>query len=229
MREMCKVIQDADLKYQNIYVVGDIHGCYSLLMGELANLNFNFDQDLLISVGDIVDKGPQSYECLELIDKKWFTMVRGNHEELCIQGNYNSYFRKIHEKYGGEWFYALEDKTRSQIVAQLKKLPIMLELHTRRKKIGILHGDMRLDNWDALKAHVEMKNSEVSNTFLSYADVLWGRSRIKNREDYGTVQNIDEIYLGHTVVETMLKLNNCFFIDTGAYQSNHLTLVKLDF
>lgn len=88
---------------------------------------------------------------------------------------------------------------------------------------------MRLDNWDALKAHVEMKNSEVSNTFLSYAEILWGRSRIKNREDYGTVQNIDEIYLGHTVVETMLKLNNCFFIDTGAYQSNHLTLVKLDF
>lgn len=228
MKEMCTVIQNADLKYQNIYVVGDIHGCYSLLMDALANVNFNFEQDLLISVGDIVDKGPQSYQCLELIEKKWFTMVRGNHEELCIQGNYNSFFRKIHKKYGGEWFYALENTARNQIVAKLKKLPIMLELHTRRKKIGIVHGDIQLDDWNALKARVEAKNSDVTNTFLTYADVLWGRSRIKNSKDYGTIQNIDEVYLGHTVVETMVKRNNCFYIDTGAYQSNRLTLVKLD-
>ena len=227
MKEMCTVIQNADLKYQNIYVVGDIHGCYSLLMDELANVNFNFEQDLLISVGDIVDKGPQSYQCLELIEKKWFTMVRGNHEELCIQGNYNSFFRKIHKKYGGEWFYALENTARNQIVAKLKKLPIMLELHTRQKKIGIVHGDIQLDDWNALKARVEAKNSDVTNTFLTYADVLWGRSRIKNSKDYGTVQNINEVYLGHTVVETMVKRNNCFYIDTGAYQSNRLTLVKL--
>jgi serine/threonine protein phosphatase 1 len=229
MKEMCTVIQNADLKYQNIYVIGDIHGCYSLLMDELANVNFNFEQDLLISVGDIVDKGPQSYKCLELIDQKWFTMVRGNHEELCIQGNYNSYFRKIHEKYGGEWFYTLDDMTRDQIVAKLKKLPIIIELQTRHKKIGILHGDIQLNDWNAFKARIEIKNANVSNSFLIYVDVLWGRSRIKNSKDYGTVKNIDEVYLGHTVVENITQRNNCFYIDTGAFQTNRLSLVKLEF
>jgi len=48
MKEMCTVIQNADLKYQNIYVVGDIHGCYSLLMDALANVNSNFEQDSVI-------------------------------------------------------------------------------------------------------------------------------------------------------------------------------------
>lgn len=35
----------------HIYVVGDLHGSYSLLMQELKNLNFDFRNDLLICTG----------------------------------------------------------------------------------------------------------------------------------------------------------------------------------
>lgn len=38
----------------NVFVVGDIHGAYSLLMEKLKEIKFNFISDLLISVGDLV-------------------------------------------------------------------------------------------------------------------------------------------------------------------------------
>lgn len=40
------------------YVVGDIHGCYSLLYTKLTQLGFDFSKDRLISVGDLCDRGP---------------------------------------------------------------------------------------------------------------------------------------------------------------------------
>lgn len=53
--------------YQNIYVVGDLHGCYDLLMAELEKVEFNKETDLLISVGDLIDRGKQNLECLQLL------------------------------------------------------------------------------------------------------------------------------------------------------------------
>ena len=44
----------------NIYVVGDLHGCYSLLMQELQNINFDFQNDVLICTGDLVDRGAEN-------------------------------------------------------------------------------------------------------------------------------------------------------------------------
>lgn len=36
----------------NVYVVGDIHGCYALLKQELGKIGFDYSKDLLIGVGD---------------------------------------------------------------------------------------------------------------------------------------------------------------------------------
>lgn len=47
-----------------LFVVGDIHGCYDLLMQQLERVQFNFEKDLLIAVGDLVDSGPDSLKCL---------------------------------------------------------------------------------------------------------------------------------------------------------------------
>lgn len=83
-------------KYKNIYTVGDLHGSYTLLMQSLQKLQFDFEKDLLISVGDLVDRGKENIKCIELLDKKWFVAVRGNHENFCIQGFNDSYIAHIH-------------------------------------------------------------------------------------------------------------------------------------
>lgn len=54
-------------KYRNIWVAGDLHGCYTNLMNKLDTIGFDNKKDLLISVGDLVDRGAENVECLELI------------------------------------------------------------------------------------------------------------------------------------------------------------------
>ena len=38
----------------NVYVVGDIHACYTQLKDKLKEVGFNYNTDLLIAVGDLV-------------------------------------------------------------------------------------------------------------------------------------------------------------------------------
>ena len=45
-------------------IVGDIHGCYDQLVRLLNKLDFRENEDRLISLGDLMDRGTQSYEVL---------------------------------------------------------------------------------------------------------------------------------------------------------------------
>lgn len=73
----------------SVYVVGDLHGSYSLLMQELKVLNFDFRKDLLICTGDLIDRGTENLECISLLEQPWFVTVRGNHEEMCVRGQFD--------------------------------------------------------------------------------------------------------------------------------------------
>jgi len=61
-------------------VVGDIHGCYDELMKLLDQANFE-KKDRVVSVGDLISKGPKSREVLELFmtDARFSTVI-GNHD-----------------------------------------------------------------------------------------------------------------------------------------------------
>ena len=58
------------------YVVGDIHGHFTLLQNTLKELGFSEEKDRLFSVGDLVDRGEESHLALEWLDKPWFYPVR---------------------------------------------------------------------------------------------------------------------------------------------------------
>ena len=61
-------------------VVGDLHGCYDELQDLLTQVAFSED-DRVISVGDLITKGPKNREVLELfMSDKRFTAVMGNHD-----------------------------------------------------------------------------------------------------------------------------------------------------
>ncbi|HSB26341.1 MAG TPA: metallophosphoesterase [Pyrinomonadaceae bacterium] len=69
-------------------VVGDIHGCYDELMVLLQKAEFGED-DRLVSVGDLISKGPKSREVLELFmtDPRCTTVI-GNHD-LALRRRWN--------------------------------------------------------------------------------------------------------------------------------------------
>ncbi|TRC46997.1 serine/threonine-protein phosphatase, partial [Mannheimia haemolytica] len=54
-------------------------------MTELEKVKFNRETDLLISVGDLIDRGRQNLKCLQLLREKWFFNVQGNHDQMAIE------------------------------------------------------------------------------------------------------------------------------------------------
>jgi serine/threonine protein phosphatase 1 len=63
------------------FVVGDIHGAYKALKQCLRRIKFDYDNDRLICLGDIVDGWPDTPKCIEeLLKIKNLVFVLGNHD-----------------------------------------------------------------------------------------------------------------------------------------------------
>lgn len=75
-------------------VVGDIHGCYDELTELLDKAGLE-KKDRVISVGDLITKGPKNREVLELfMTDKRFSAVMGNHD-LALRRRWNGEHQKL--------------------------------------------------------------------------------------------------------------------------------------
>lgn len=69
-----------------VFVVGDVHGCYHTFKQLIEN-HWNKKDEFLVLVGDLINKGPHSFEALsyfmqlkEVYPYQVF-LIRGNHEQ----------------------------------------------------------------------------------------------------------------------------------------------------
>ncbi|WKK59905.1 metallophosphoesterase [Sphingobacterium sp. BN32] len=64
-----------------ISVMGDIHGAYRALIQCLEGSMFNYENDTLIQLVDVVDRNNDVFECVEeLLKIKNLIAIRGNHD-----------------------------------------------------------------------------------------------------------------------------------------------------
>ena len=67
---------------RRVIAVGDIHGCFDEFQEGLAQLNYKAGEDILISLGDLIDRGPKSFETVLFFMTTPLTYVLyGNHDE----------------------------------------------------------------------------------------------------------------------------------------------------
>lgn len=197
------------------FVVGDIHGCYSILMKSLESIEFDFKNDRLFCVGDLIDRGPENFQCLSLLDEVWFHTVIGNHEDMMCRSiyNYNTFNETSDQRLwymnGGIWYENLYVEQRKKVddyyFEKIMSLPISIEIEMdNEQKVGIVHAEVKDGNWHSLTNH----NSESVGT------ALWGRTRISYGIDK-PVSNMQYVIHGHTPVDEPYWLGNCLYIDTG--------------
>jgi len=106
-------------------VVGDIHGCYDELEDMLDSVGFN-DGDRLISVGDLITKGPKSREVLERFMKEPnFSAVIGNHD-LALRRRWNG--EKLKLKDSQKPTNKELKKEKERFLPFLNNLPFIIEL-----------------------------------------------------------------------------------------------------
>lgn len=72
-------------------IIGDIHGCSEPLLELLDKLQPDPAKDRLILLGDLFDRGPDSWGVLQIVKQlagefgDRFVLLRGNHEDYLIQ------------------------------------------------------------------------------------------------------------------------------------------------
>lgn len=124
------------------YFVGDIHGNYSLLIEQLKQLSFDFKNDRLFAIGNIIDCGNESEKCLELLIEPWFHSTLGMHEYLFLQSFETPELLQNLIMNGGGWMYKWLNKPETLVAwAHLIriKMPLTMNVITKYGNITIFH------------------------------------------------------------------------------------------
>lgn len=195
--------------------MGDLHGRYDLLKAAMNRAGFNKKTDRLFSVGDIIDRGKQSGKCLRLLEKPWFYMVRGNHEQMMIDA-FSGVDRYQWLSQYGRWTRKLSEKDCLRIARRLDALPLSLTIKGKGYKFGISHAEPANRHWPA--------NHDDPNVRQR---LMWGRRIIRNRPK-SRVKGVAFTVHGHTPLKQPVWVGNRYFMDTGAWYSGQLTFRLAD-
>lgn len=202
------------------FVVGDVHGMFDLLCEQMDRVKFDPKTDRMFSVGDLVDRGPNSRDALNWMAQPWFHAIRGNHEEMAIYYTCGQWEEDSYRRNGGEWFINLPADTQQAISQAFLTMPIVIEVETKEGLVGIVHAEPGGHHWGEFLKALEDGDSHVQET------ALWSRRRI-DRRDCSTVSGVAIIYVGHTALEKPATLGNVRYIDTGAVYGGKLTMVQI--
>lgn len=207
------------------FVVGDIHGEFSKLERQLKQLDFDEAYDRLFSVGDLIDRGPESDEAADwVVRKEWFHSVAGNHDWMPADALNPSYPNACGNHFinGGQWFYGLPEVEQQCIAIVLKDLPLAIEVETDQGLIGIIHAEVPLNDWNLFQTLYP----DNIDYFTSVAQ--WARKRISQGYT-GVVEGVDKVYVGHTPTQDgrELVLGNVHYIDSGAVFGRDFLIIQI--
>ena len=232
-------------------VVGDIHGEYEMLLRTLASARYDETRDILIAVGDLIDRGPS---CVEVV--KFFI---GHTRRFCVLGNHEGYLLEAlgglgDTQYwfaqGGEWAKQASRDDLQLFRAEMAKLPLVVELilENPAAKFGIVHGEVPVGSSWGDSHRLCIKRNEITGIFDTPARKWFGgRDRIKvsamvqewmdaPEEHFPfdveelTTSGVDLVISGHSIMPHRLpyRSSNHLWIDTGAFEHKYggrLTIV----
>jgi len=201
------------------FVVADLHGHRRRLDQALEEHHFDPSQDRLLSVGDLIDRGPDSPGCLDLLNEPWFWAVRGNHEQMMVDAvttdEAQAWSRWLMN--GGNWALEQPEHELSRWARQIDTLPMTLTIKHPLGTVGLCHAQYRLPHW----------NDRLRDSEMDVQDWLWGRSRVYRAEP-AAIQGVDWVFHGHTIIPRVTALGNAVFLDRGAFTGGPLVVLCLD-
>lgn len=215
------------------YICSDIHGHYSLLKTKLNKAGFDPSVDRLFCLGDLIDRGPESLDALKWLEYDWFYAIQGNHERMLIHGMEGAgevFLRWL--QHWGSWAIDLDRSEFEQYYQSILALPLAIELELPEdRKVALVHAELpdKCDWHDIVESLSRLDRSEIDLDDLA-SDMLWQKSQVNRGPDRESliepVKNIDHVFHGHTIVQSMKTIGNRTFMDLGSYVYNDIGLVK---
>ncbi len=209
-----------------VFVVGDLHGCFDELQVMLAHLRNELSlspDDLLIFLGDYIDRGPKSKEVIEQMlaikrERPNTVFLKGNHEDMLLDYlGHGGECGDVYLENGGAEFlksYGLHPfATREDILAAIS--PEHVEFLQ-----SLEHGVMLAE---FLFVHAGI-NPSMPLDQQSVHDVLWIRGNFTHSPHSAG----KTVVFGHTPFEDVfLDLPYKIGVDTGLVFGNRLSVLEL--
>lgn len=214
--------------YSRVLAIGDVHGMYQKLIKLMDKIRFNPDEDLLIFLGDYIDRGPDPGRCLQYIfalqDQYPDVVVclMGNHEVMMSsyfmqkRGSYNN----LIVDYAGSWL----DNGGLETLKQLDEM----DADTKEELLQwVMNLPVKYQYQDYFFCHAGV-DPDVPLAVQNEFDMLWRR-----QQWWEQYKGEETLVVGHTPVQKVMKLtgkerrtpkplflaNHVIMCDTGAYMS----------
>lgn len=218
------------------YVIGDVHGRLDLLERLLADINVDLaaqpsGKTLLVFLGDLIDRGPQSAQVIERLrshrspDLKTVFLL-GNHEEVLLRIlDGDAALITQWRCFGGAECL----KSYGVDPDEIAQLDDQAALEAVRTAIPKEHSDFIASFVDTCRfgdflfVHAGIRPG-VALDEQAQSDLRWIREPfLLDDSDHGCV-----VVHGHTISEEVQERSNRIGIDTGAYRTDVLTALVID-
>lgn len=194
----------------NLLVIGDVHGCYYTLKN-LVKKNWDPEAEILIQIGDLVNKGLHSGKCVKYWQKLEsqfpgkVILIKGNHE------------------------YQLQESLRGNL--KMKIPGLINTIHNfNKEKIDLL----KLSQWLSERPlkwendHILITHAGINKKMEDPYDETSKTGVLHNK---GALQRLDKVQVkGHSIVEghkpVFKPSENAWYIDTGAWDKKNLSALR---
>lgn len=201
----------------NKFVIGDIHGGYRSLKQCLERSNFNYDEDQLIVLGDVVDGWSETPLVIEeLLKIKNLILIEGNHDTWARE-----WF-----KFGARPIIWTQQGGQATIDSYIANPELMIkhrEFFDKAVKCYVdedrlfVHGGFRLG----------IPADEQDLRYLS-----WDRDLYDMRNNTLDISPYKEVFVGHTstwnISHNPFMRNNVWFLDQGGGWEGKLTIMNIN-
>jgi diadenosine tetraphosphatase ApaH/serine/threonine PP2A family protein phosphatase len=197
--------------------IGDIHGCYDELR-ELLERVAPGANDVVVSVGDVVTKGPAADRCLALWRERGYLAVRGNNE-IKLLGRARPVMR----------FFAHHDREvlrRRDLLQYIRSWPLVLDFP--RESVTAVHGGF-LPQMKVTEADIAREQEVISELrWIRKQNGTW-RPIPKDKKKKDDVLWAEKwrgdrfILYGHTPLREPKRDKQAMGLDTGCVYGGSLT------
>lgn len=227
------------------FVIGDIHGAAKALKQVLKRANFNYNEDLLITLGDIVDGWHETYEVVEELLK-----IKNR---IDIVGNHDIWFREwiATSVHPDGWIQGGYNTAKSYLNAA--------GITPKIRKFSGTGYIINLNTGDIPEAHKKFFNQQIkyykdddNNIFVhggfdrnipiqkqSEQDLVWDRSlwyaamSSDIPQPMKFAEPVNLVFIGHTSLEAWelhypTRRRNIINLDTGAGWAGKLSMMNID-
>lgn len=201
------------------YVIGDIHGAYKAL-SQVLDCNFDNDNDLLISLGDVADGWPEVVECFDrLMEIKNLIYIMGNHDYWLREYLQTGEKPHIWTSQGGLATIQSYEKNPDKKKPHLKFLQSAKPYHVLDNMLFV-HGGFN-----------PYEDISMQNPY----DLAWDRILVE-MAIYGYDMDISykEVFVGHTTTSYIapglkpVHKDKIWMLDQGCGWEGKLTLMNID-